>query len=328
MSEVINRTRRATRVTRFGIFWNVVLTIIKFGAGFLGNSSALIADAIHSFSDFVSDIAVLAGLKVAGKPKDASHHYGHGKFETLTILAITLTLLFAGGLMIYESVTSINEIFSGTNPKVPGMITLWIALISILIKEALFQYTIRAGKNISSDALITNAWHHRTDAFSSIAVSVGIAGSIFLGPDWRVLDPIAALIISVIVIRFALKIFIIAIDELAEASLGDKINQEILETVESVQGTIYPHAMKTRKIGPNYAIDLHIKVDPKLTIVEAHDIATEVEIALKNVYGKDTYTAIHVEPCERELLWSTVSYPDDLNWPCFRKWITFSRVSF
>lgn len=302
MSETLNRTQRATRVTRFGIFWNVLLTIIKFGAGFFGQSSALIADAIHSFSDFVSDIAVLAGLKVAGKPRDASHHYGHGKFETLTTLAITLTLFFAGGLMLYESITSIHNIISGIPPKVPRLIALWVALISILIKEALFQYTLRTGKSISSDVLITNAWHHRTDAFSSIAVSAGIAGSIFLGPNWRVLDPIAALLISGLVIRFAYGIFITAIDELAEASLGDKINREILDIVENVPGTIYPHAMKTRKIGPNYAIDLHIKVDPKLTIVKAHDIATEVEIALKETYGQGTYTSIHIEPCEREPL--------------------------
>lgn len=302
MDENVDRTRRATRVTRFGVLWNVVLTIIKFAAGFFGNSSALIADAIHSFSDFISDIAVLAGLKVAGKPKDASHHYGHGKFETITTLAITLTLFFAGGLMIYESISSIIGMFSGTDANVPRMITLWIALISILIKEGLYQYTLRAGKQINSSALITNAWHHRTDAFSSIAVSVGIAGSIFLGPDWRILDPIAALLISIIVIRFALKIFISAIDELAEASLGEEINREIMDTVKKVPGVIFPHAMKTRKIGSNYAIDLHIKVDPKLSIVEAHDISTDVETALEAAYGSETFTSIHIEPCEREAL--------------------------
>lgn len=302
MSETLDRTKQATRVTRVGIFWNVVLTLIKLGAGFFGHSSALIADAIHSFSDFVSDIAVLTGLKLAGKPKDSSHHFGHGKFETLTTLAITLTLFFAGGLMIYQSITGLTDFFSGTEKAAPRLITLWVAIISILVKEALFQFTLRSGKKISSDALITNAWHHRTDAFSSIAVSVGIAGSIFLGPNWRMLDPITALLISVIVIRFAVKIFISAIDELADASLDEPINQEILKTVSAVPGAIFPHDMKTRKIGPNYAIDLHIKVNPKLTIVEAHDIATEVEIALKDAYGQDTYTSIHIEPCERKYL--------------------------
>lgn len=300
MGNVSDRGQLAAKVTKIGIVWNVFLTVIKFFAGILGHSSALVADAIHSLSDFVSDIAVLAGLRIANKPKDDNHHYGHGKFETLTTLAITLTLFFAGTLMLYESGQSIYKMSLGQYPPIPKSITLWTALLSIVIKEGLYRYTLRTGKSINSQALITNAWHHRTDALSSIAVSVGIAGSIFLGAKWRLLDPAAAFFISIFILHFAFGIFKAAIYELTEASLDKEINDEILQTAASIPGTINPHNMKTRKIGSNYAIEMHISVDAGLSIVEAHDIASDVENKLKERYGAETFVSIHIEPYEQE----------------------------
>jgi len=300
MSITFERAQKAIFVTKVGVFWNVILTIAKFLAGFYGQSSALIADAIHSLSDFISDIAVLAGLRISGKPRDANHHYGHGKFETLATLSITLTLFFAGGLMFYESVTNIYKMYNSEIFPIPKYITLWIAFISIIIKEGLYHYTLQKGKTLDSNALITNAWHHRTDAFSSIAVTAGIAGSILLGPKWRVLAPITALIISGVVIHFAFGIFKTAINELTEASLDEQTNKEILSLASQVPGAILPHNLKTRKVGNNYAIDMHIKVNPSITIVEAHDVASEVENKLMEKYGEDTILSIHIEPCHRD----------------------------
>lgn len=296
MLSATNRKQIATHVTKVGIFWNLLLTGLKLIAGLLGKSSALIADAVHSLSDFVSDLVVLTGLHIASKPRDANHHYGHGKFETLTTIAITFTLFFAGGVMLYESGSKIFAIIDGRTFPRPRMITFWIALFSIAAKELLFQYTVRAGNKIKSQALITNAWHHRTDAFSSIAVTAGIAGSIFLGPKWRVLDPLAALLISGVIIHFAMGIFKTALDELTEASLEEDINTEILALAAGVPGAINPHDMKTRKIGNNYAIDMHVDVDPTLSIVEAHDIANAIEEQLREKYGEDTFLSIHIEP--------------------------------
>ncbi len=300
MKNQLERGQQAAHITKVGILWNVFLTAIKFAAGILGHSSALVADAIHSLSDFVSDIAVLAGLRIANKPKDDNHHYGHGKFETLTTLAITLTLFFAGGLMLFESGLAIYKISLGHFPAIPELMTLWTALLSIGIKEGLYRYTLRTGKRINSQPLITNAWHHRTDALSSVAVTIGIAGSIFLGAKWRLLDPAAAFFISIFILNFAAGIFKTAIYELTEASLDKDINDDILQTAASTPGAINPHNMKTRKIGSNYAIEMHLSVDAGLSIVEAHDIASEVENKLKERYGPDTFISIHIEPYEKK----------------------------
>ncbi len=290
------RALKAIHITRIGVIWNVVLTVIKFAAAIFGRSSALLADAIHSFTDFISDIVILAGLKIASKPKDANHHYGHGKFETLSTLILTLFLFGAAFGMLWEGGMGLYHAYNHILIPVPKMITLWVAAASIIIKELLFQYTIRSGKHLNSKALITNAWHHRSDAFTSVAVFVGLSGAIFLGPKWRVLDPLIALGISLYIIHFAAVTFKSAIDELLDASLDKETNQNIMQLVGTVPGVFHPHNLKTRKIGNNISIDMHIHVDETLTIVEAHDIATVVEDKLKETYGADTILSIHIEP--------------------------------
>jgi cation diffusion facilitator family transporter len=296
MNEMDNRLGHASRVTWVGLIWNVVLTALKFWIGFWGKSSALVADAIHSLSDFSTDIAVLTGLRIASKPVDTNHHYGHGKFETLSTIFIGFSLFIVGIGLLWSGSKTIYETFLGQPLPAPGKWTLLAAGISIIVKEGLYQYTARAGKKYQSQPLIANAWHHRTDALSSVGVLAGISGAIFLGDQWTVLDPIAAVLVSILILQVSFTTAREAVDELMEASLSDKGNAEIIEIVKNVSGVINPHNLKTRKIGSTIAIDMHIKVDPKLTIVEAHDIATKVELQIKEIHGQQTFTSIHVEP--------------------------------
>ena len=291
-----NRVRQARRVTWIGIYWNVFLVITKFIAGIFGKSAALLADAIHSLSDFAGDIAVLTGFKIAGKPVDDSHNYGHGKFETLANIFISLLLVIVGFGIMWNSIYHIIEHLKSENIVRPTWLALITVILSVIIKEGLYQYTVRNGHALNSPALITNAWHHRTDAFSSIAVLLGVSGAMFLGGRWVVLDPIAAGAVSLFIIKVGFSFFYDSMNELMEASLSQEHRETILTLVEEVPGARFPHNLRTRKIGNTVAIDMHIKVSPKLSIVEAHDIASQVEDKLKTAYGEEAFISIHVEP--------------------------------
>lgn len=296
MNNKSERSKTAFRVTWIGIIWNIVLIVIKLIAGVLGRSGALIADGLHSISDFASDIAVLAGLRLSDKPRDTTHNYGHGKFETLSTLSISILLFFVAAGIAANSAVALNDALAGSYPEAPQLVALFAAFVSIVVKEGLFQYTIKAGRKINSQAMIANAWHHRSDSFTSIAVLVGIGGAIVLGRNWTILDPIAALLVSVFIFKFSLSTFRESIDELLEASLGEELQNNIMKLTSGVSGAYKPHNIKTRKIGNNIAIDMHIKVDPKISITEAHDIASLVEERLQETYGVDTFISIHVEP--------------------------------
>lgn len=300
MNHSDDRIKQASHVTWIGLIWNVFLTALKLWIGLWGKSSALVADAIHSLSDFSTDIAVLTGLKIARKPVDTSHHYGHGKFETLSTIFIGFSLFIVGVGLLWSGSKTIYDTFIGQPLPPPGKWTLLAAAVSIFVKEGLYQYTLKAGQKYQSQPLIANAWHHRTDALSSIGVLAGISGAIFLGSQWTVLDPIAAVLVSMVILVVSYTTAREAIDELMEASLSDEGNAEILNAAKSVPGVINPHNLKTRKIGSNIAIDMHIKVDPNLSIVEAHDIATKVEQQLKELHGRQTFTSIHVEPYSQD----------------------------
>jgi len=291
---------RAVQVTVVGIIWNVILIIIKLFAGIYGRSSALVADAIHSMSDFVSDIAVLAGIRIARRPSDQNHNYGHGRFETLSTIVIAFSLIVAAVGIMWQGAVTIYGIWNGEEYSAPASLALIVAAVAILIKEGLFHYTIKAGKKLNSQPLITNAWHHRTDAFSSITVLIGVASAYFLGGRWILLDPLAALFVGVYILRFALKTLVNNVNELLEASLGEEENQKIIDTANEVPGAVDPHNLKSRRMGNTIALEMHIYVDPELSIVEAHDIATEVENKLKEIYGKSSYISVHVEPCEEK----------------------------
>ncbi len=290
------RARKAKRVTWIGLIVNVALTALKLLSGILGRSGAMVADAIHSLSDFATDVVILFGFRFIHKPADKSHRYGHGKIETFSAFLIGAALLFVGVGILWGGVEKIILTIQGKILEKPGWIAFAAALVSIAAKEFLYWFTIKVGKDISSQAVIANAWHHRSDAFSSIGTAIGIGGAIVLGEKWRVLDPVAAVVVSFFIIKVALEITISSIKDLLEASLDDKTEEKIMKIISSVHGVFNPHDLKTRRLGNNVAIDVHIDVKNTMGIMEAHDIATRVEEKLYKEFGEDTVISVHMEP--------------------------------
>ena len=294
----MNRTKEIFKVTIIGSIVNVLLLVMKFVAGVLGHSSAMIADAVHSLSDFLTDIVVLIFVKISGKPKDKSHEYGHGKFETLALTIIGLVLVVVSLGIISNGVTKIDDFFEGQELEAPGMLALWAAVASIVMKEAVYRYSIIKARKLDSQALEANAWHHRSDALSSIGTLVGIGGAIFLGQRWVILDPIASVVVGVFIGKVAFDLLKNGVGDLTDKALPESVEQEILQMVSEVENVGNPHNLKTRRIGNHYAIELHIKMDGNITLTEAHDKATEIENLLRSKYGKETHVGVHVEPCE------------------------------
>ena len=291
------REKEIYKVTIVGALANVTLLIFKFVAGIISNSAAMIADAVHSLSDFITDVVVIVFVKISSKPQDKSHDYGHGKFETLATLIIGIALLFIGQMILYNGVSATYRcIWLGEELHRPGMIAFWAAIFSIILKEAVYQYTVFKGKNLNSQAVIANAWHHRSDAFSSIGTAVGIGGAIFLGDKWVVLDPIAAIVVSVFIINVSLKIIIKSINELLEKSLPDEIENEIIKVAESFDMVKDVHDLRTRRIGNNIAIEMHLLMDGNLSLQCTHNTTELIESELRKKYGEHTHIAIHVEP--------------------------------
>ena len=290
------RTNAAKRITWIGFVVNLLLTLAKLVAGLLGKSSAMVADAIHSLSDFVTDVIVIAFVNISGKDSDDNHHYGHGKFETFATLIIALVLFGVGAGILITGAEKIIGAISGKELEQPGIIAFWAAIVSIISKELLFRYTIKIGKEIKSDAVIANGWHHRSDAFSSIGTALGISGAIFLGDNWRILDPIAGVIVSFFIMKVAIELSIPSIKELLESSLPEEITTEIDSIIKGHPEIVRYHHLRTRKIGSIYAIDVHIKLNKEITFVRSHDIATELETELRNRYGRGTQISIHTEP--------------------------------
>lgn len=290
------REKEIYKVTLIGSAVNAVLIVLKFIAGFVGRSSAMVADAVHSLSDFISDVIVLMFVKIAGKPKDKGHDYGHGKFETLATVIIGILLIVAGvGLMINGIETVIRSI-NGETLERPTMLALIVAVVSILSKEWLYRYTISSGKKLDSQAVIANAWHHRSDAVSSLGTLIGIAGAMFLGDRWRILDPIAAIVVSLLIIKSGYDIVKPCISELLEASLPEDKEKEIEKLVLDVPGIVFVHNLRSRRIGNGIAVDLHAKMDGNLTLSEAHEKATAAEKAIKKAFGENSIINIHMEP--------------------------------
>lgn len=290
------RTESAVRITWIGFFVNFILSCGKIAAGYFGRSSAMIADGIHSFSDFVTDLIVIVFVRIAGKGRDEGHQYGHGKFETLATLIISFLLLFVAIGLFYDGITKVIDSINGTVLDKPSYMALAAALVSVITKEWLFRITAKEGKKTNNQAVIANAWHHRSDAFSSIGTFIGIAGAIFLGDKWRVLDPIACIIVSLLIFKVGIDLMKPAFAELLESSLPPETEEEIGRIIMDVQGVKRYHNLKTRKSGNYYIIDVHIKVDPAITIVAAHDIATDVEHSIKERWGSATQIMVHTEP--------------------------------
>lgn len=284
------------RITLLGLVINIFLTIGKYLIGFLGNSKALIADATHSFTDLASDLIILFFVRISTRPPDNNHRYGHGKFETFAIVIITSILFFVASGILLDALKNIFLFVKGVEQTKPRELALIAAFVSITVKEIMFWFTYIYAKKYNSQLLLANAWHHRSDSLSSIAALLGIAGSIYLNDNWIILDPIAAIIVCVMIYRVALKIFKPAINELLEKSLPEHVHNEIFTIISNFEQVKKPHNLKTRKIGNNYAIEVHIYLDENMSVMESHQITEEIEKKIKERFGPHTHITIHVEP--------------------------------
>ena len=296
MSKMSKREKEIYKVTIVGSVVNFMLLVFKFVAGILGNSAAMIADAVHSLSDFVTDVIVVVFVRISGKPEDKCHAYGHGKFETLATAVIGIILFFVGLGMFYSAATTIVNVVEGKTLEAPGMLALVAAVLSVLMKELLYRYTVYKGKNLDSQVVIANAWHHRSDAFSSIGTLVGISGAVFLGKSWRILDPIAAVVVSFFVIKVAIQLLKPCLDELLEKSLPAEVENKIIDIILSFPNVSSPHHLRTRRIGNLMAIEVHIRMDGETSLNESHDTATQIEQRLRQEFGDKTHIGIHMEP--------------------------------
>lgn len=291
-----SRRQGIYRVTLWGSAVNFLLVVCKFVAGVLGGSAAMVADAVHSLSDFVTDMVVLLFVRLSGKPCDVDHEFGHGKYETLATAIIGLMLGGVGLGVLWSGGLEIVSWLQGETLRAPGLIALGAALLSLLSKELLYQWTVRQGRRLRSAAVVANAWHHRSDALSSLGTTAGIGGAIVLGEAWRVLDPLAAVVVSVLILKVAMQLFVPSMEELLEKSLPDEEEKEIRAVILEQPGCTDPHNLRTRRIGNYCAIDVHFRMDGRTTIDEAHRATREIEDRLRERFGSQTLINTHVEP--------------------------------
>lgn len=292
----MTREKEIYKVTMVGGIANLLLVGFKFAAGIAGHSGAMMADAVHSVSDFVTDVVVLAFVGVSARPQDRSHDFGHGKFETVATLFIGLALAAAAIGIVINGAGKLAAWLQGESLPSPGKIALWGALVSIVVKEAIYRYTAAKGKKLESKAVIANAWHHRSDALSSIGAAIGIAGAIFLGERWTVLDPLASIVVGAMLIKVAWDLLGPSLGELTEQSLPDETEKEILDLVQSVPGVSDPHNLRTRRIGNHIAAEVHIRLDGSMPLSVAHDKASAIERRFKERFGQEAHIIIHMEP--------------------------------
>lgn len=290
------RKREIYRVTFVGLVVNLVLSLLKLAAGVVGRSGAMVADAVHSFSDLATDIVVIAFARISAKPRDTDHDYGHGKYETLATIIISIVLGVVGAGILVNSIRGIRTVIDGGLLPRPGAVALVAAVVSILVKEILYRYTVRVGRRIDSPSVVANAWHHRSDALSSLGTLVGIGCAFFLGDKWRIADPIAALIVSVFIFKIAFDLIRTGLGELLEQSLPEEVEKEILGIVAANPRVREPHNLRTRRIGAAIAIEVHVRMDGKMTVEESHELTVDIEQRLRERFGEGTMIAIHVEP--------------------------------
>lgn len=292
----MSREKEIYKVTLVGSAGNVALLTFKFIAGVMGHSSAMIADTIHSLSDFITDVIVLAFVHVSAKPQDKDHDYGHGKYETFATFIIGLALIAAATGIIVSGVTKLIDWAGGKQLAAPGWLALAAAIISIIVKEVLYRYTAIRGKHLDSQALVANAWHHRSDALSSIGTMVGIGGAILLGNRWTVLDPLASVVVGGMLVRVSVNLLRGSVGELTESSLSSDIEKEIEDIICSFPDVSEPHNLRTRRIGNRFAIEAHVRMDGQVPLTTAHDRATAIEQSLRKRFGNQTHVTIHMEP--------------------------------
>ena len=292
----MTREKEIYKVTLVGSAGNAALLTFKFIAGVMGNSSAMIADAVHSLSDFITDIVVVVFVGISAKPQDTSHDYGHGKFETIASFLIGLALVAAATGIVVSGALKLWAWWGGAELESPGWIALWAAVLSVVIKELLYQYTARRGRKLDSQVMIANAWHHRSDALSSVGAAVGIGLALWLGQHWAVFDPLASVVVGLMLMKVAYELLKTSINELTESSLPTETEQEIEQIILSFGDVRQPHNLRTRRIGNRIAIEAHVRMDGRLPLETVHERATTIERKLKERFGNNTHVTLHMEP--------------------------------
>ncbi|MCK4519242.1 MAG: cation transporter [Candidatus Omnitrophica bacterium] len=288
-----NAYSQAKKGAWVGVLGNLFLSLLKIGTGFFGRSMALIADGFHSLSDIGSSLAVFFGLVIASKPKDESHPYGHGKAEPIVCLTVSFLLIACAGVMFFKAAVSLAR---GEVTGLPAPATLWVVLFSILFKETMFRYKIQLAKKLKSTSLTADAWHHRSDALSSIVVAAAIGGSLLGGGSWQILDRIGAMIVAVMIIFVAVKIYLKAASELMDAPLDPKVVRQIEEAAGGVEGVKHIETLLARKSGLDFLVDIHIEVDPELNVLKSHAIASKVKRNILENLPAVKSVLVHVEP--------------------------------
>ena len=296
----MEREKEIFRVTIWGGIINVVLLVVKFAAGIFGHSAAMIADAVHSLTDFATDVVVLIFVHLGNKPADRDHDYGHGKYETLATAIIGTSLLAVGVLIFCSGAGKTWRVIHGEMLPSPGKVALVAAVASIVLKEWAYRFTVKVGKRCQSEAVVANAWHHRSDALSSVGTMIGIGGAILLGNRWTVLDPLASIVVSVFIVRAAWQLMMESMKELTEASLSDEDEAVIMHIAASEPGVSDVHNLRTRRVGNRIAIEMHARMLGSTPLVEAHLHATAIEHRIKEHFGPDTLVSIHLEPVKEK----------------------------
>lgn len=292
----MTREDQIAKVTLVGSVVNLLLVGVKFVAGIAGHSAAMISDAVHSLSDFVTDIVVLVFVRISAQPQDEGHDYGHGKFETMATLLIGLALAAAAIGIVVSGAGKLAAWLQGEDLPSPGKLALWAALLSILAKEVLYQYTRIKGQKLDSPALEANAWHHRSDALSSVGAAIGIGGAILLGNRWTVLDPLASIVVGLMLVKVAWDLLGPSFRELTDSSLPKETEAEMLEIIRGIDGVKDPHNLRTRRVGNRIVAEVHIRLDGSQSLSEAHEKATEVERRIKARFGQQSHIVVHMEP--------------------------------
>ena len=295
----MTREQELTKVTIVGSIGNLVLLSFKFVAGIVAGSAAMVADAVHSLSDFLTDLIVLVFVRIGAKPQDTDHDYGHGKYETLATLLVALALVGAAIGIIVTGSLKIARWLQGETLEMPGMLALWAALLSIVVKEVLFRYTQARGKALDSPAVVANAWHHRSDALSSIGAAIGIGGAILLGERWTVLDPLASIVVGAMLVKVAWDLLKVSTGELTDSSLPEDTEREIEDIIRSFPEASEPHNLRTRRIGNRIAIEAHVRLDGDMSLEAAHEIVSAMEHRIKERFGVSTLVTIHMEPAKK-----------------------------
>lgn len=285
----MNNYEEGMRVSKITLILNLVLAVVKVISGLIGRSSAMIADGIHTLSDVLTTVVVLLGLKVSSKKADDDHPYGHERYESIFAKLLSLILLVTGAFIGYEALKTLIE----GNIKQPGQIALVAAFISILTKEGMYRYTIKTAKKIKSISMEADAWHHRSDAFSSIGTFIGILGA---RVGFPALDPIAGIVVAIMVIKVGVDLYLKSIRELVDESASEEIINEINKIASSTNGVINVNRLRTRVFGNRIFVDIDIQVDPNITVKEGHDISAVLHDRLESEITDIKHTMVHVEP--------------------------------